>query len=90
MQNTKVPEPRSVIISTLSKRLYSSFTSAIREVVSNSSDADAKELRISLHSVPRENGDELHLTFFDDGEGMEFNKKHPEKSDFANYLIIGG
>jgi hypothetical protein len=58
--------------------------------VSNSSDADAKELRISLHSVPTENGDELHLTFFDDGEGMEFDKKHPGKSDFANYLIIGG
>ncbi len=82
METAQVPEPRSVVIQMLSKRLYSSLSSAIREVVSNSSDADADSLKITFHRTPKAETDEYRLTFFDDGEGMT-------KSEFENYLTIG-
>jgi len=90
MQKAKVPVPRGVIIPTLSQRLYSSLSSAMREVISNSSDADADELQISFYCVPTPHGDEYHLTFFDDGEGIGFDEENPTESEFANFLTIGG
>jgi hypothetical protein len=90
MQKSTVPAPRSIVIQTLSRRLYSSLASAIREVVSNASDAGATRLDITFHCEPTAAGPVHHLTFTDDGEGMSFDESDPDNSEFVNYLIIGG
>lgn len=90
MDTVTVPIPRSVIIPMLSKRLYSSLASAMREVVSNSSDADADRVDIIFFKAPTESGEEYHLTFTDDGLGMSFDPNDLQHSDFVNYLTIGG
>lgn len=79
------PGPNSGLIEVLSYRTYPSLVSALREVVSNSSDADASKLNITLSRTYDTNLDKnvWKLTFFDDGEGMTLD-------EFRNYLRLSG
>lgn len=79
------PFPKSGLIEVLSWRTYPSLVSALREVVSNASDADANHLNITLsRTYDAEMEKEVwKLTFFDDGEGMNLD-------DFKNYLRLSG
>lgn len=79
------PGPNSGLIEVLSYRTYPSLVSALREVVSNSSDADASKLNISLSRTYdiQLNKVVWKLTFFDDGEGMTLE-------EFKNYLRLSG
>ncbi len=65
------------IVSLLSRSLYSDFPRAIREMVSNSYDADATVVRILVDTKLKE------LTVEDNGNGMSVEQ-------FENYLRIAG
>ncbi|MDP2920030.1 MAG: ATP-binding protein [Dehalococcoidia bacterium] len=65
------------IVTLLSRSLYSDFPRAVREMVSNSYDADATVVRISINLGHKE------LTVEDNGNGMSVEQ-------FENYLRIAG
>lgn len=65
------------IVSLLSVSTYANFPSAVKEIITNSYDADARnvDIKISL--------DEEIITVFDDGKGMT-------EEDFSFYIRIAG
>ena len=65
------------IVNLLSRSLYSDFPRAIREMVSNSYDADATEVKIQIDLKKKE------LVVEDNGNGMTVEQ-------FDNYLEIAG
>ncbi len=75
---------RMAIIPELSKQNYDTVSKQFREVVANSFDASAKEVRIDVRNVGVGTNAQTQLVFLDDGYGMT------EEELNEDYLSVGG
>lgn len=72
--------PKMGIVPEVSAQTYETIAKQFREVVSNSVDANARNIRISINIEK----DDTYVLFSDDGEGMTLNELKNQ------YLALGG